>query len=342
MAVKVLIILGLLMVMIVRGSILKCETPGRFPHPEDCGSYVHCIPGVDGQLTARVKHCFGFPYSPNERRCVSHDQQPGCTTIGLKDKVPVPVLQFLCEEGKPNAGCYNCKTAYECINGIPYVDICADTEACTDNINFGGGACLPYLLVEVYGSCECENTGLMADSYNETFYIYCDVTTDHTTMDLYQCDNGKLFSSTSLTCEEPQPPVVPDIPPCDGSTDTRVNPNDCSYSYTCLPDNSTRVSQCGSNEYFDQDLDSCESACSFVTTTLSRAEKCSQVGYNPDPTDCTKYYVCLTQYAEPYKHETCPLGYFDPSEKICVTGPLPNDCIPFDYSQCPGYDKLMC
>ncbi|XP_053628701.2 uncharacterized protein [Cherax quadricarinatus] len=343
MAARVLIVLGSLMVMNVRGSVMKCQTPGRFPHPEDCGSYVNCVPaGDNGQLTAEEGHCFGFPYSPAERRCVSHNQQPGCTTIGLKYIAPVPALQFLCEDQDSAAGCYNCKTAYECIDATAYADVCDNSESCTDYESFGGGACLPIKAVDSTGSCLCIQIGLMADSYNESFYMYCDPNTDPKTMDLYQCDEGEVFSPDTLTCEEPQPTVPTQIPLCDGSTETRVNPYDCSYSYTCLPDGTVRTSYCGADKYYDENAALCEDKCSFVTTTPSVADMCPEIGNQPDPTDCTKYYVCLIVGQEPYKVETCPAGYFDSESLACTAGLLPDYCTAFDYSQCPGYNNLNC
>ncbi|XP_053628611.2 uncharacterized protein [Cherax quadricarinatus] len=350
MAARFFLFFGFLMVMCqlmtAEGRVLKCQAPGRFPHPEDCGSYIDCIPvGSDGQLTANEGHCFGFPYSSADRRCVSHDQQPGCKTKKSRNSIPLPGLQFLCEKNKP-VGCYHCKLAYKCIDGTPYVSLCQHTETCLEDEAFGGGACLPYGFPSVNDRCICTGTGLMSDSYNDTYYIYCDTSANPVTMEMFECPEGKTFTSSSNTCEGfARPPhhwETPETPLCDGPSTTRVNPNNCSFSYTCLPDNTTRSSYCGNRSYFNQDTGRCEDKCSFVTTVSSDAILCPERGNLNHPTDCTKYYVCLNKYEAPYALQSCPTGHFDFITQSCVSGPLPPECAVFTYSKCPGHDMLVC
>lgn len=327
------------------GSAMKCQTEGRFPHPDDCGRYLDCLPtGAEGQLEAREGHCFGFPYSPSDRRCVSHDQMPECVIKAPRGSIPVPSLQFHCEgENSGATGCHHCKTAYQCIDGKAYVTMCGNEDTCSPDERFGGGTCLPYTFGENPEECRCSKTGLTLDSYNNTYYIFCDASTAPPTLNMYQCPQGKIFNDVSKTCEdsgdsfseEPE-----ETPACDGSTTTKVNPNDCSWSYTCLPDGTVKSVPCKRNQYYDETSGMCDDKCNVLGSVGSPSDLCPEVGYNSDPADCTKYHLCTEAGKEPYLTITCPEGSrFDSGTKKCVSG---LDGCTFDYTQCPGHDDLNC
>ncbi|XP_071529529.1 uncharacterized protein [Panulirus ornatus] len=346
---SILLSLGTLLVVChvvtVAGGTLQCQTEGRFPHPDDCGSYVDCLPtGADGRLEAREGYCFGFPYSPSQRRCVSHDQMPNCVIKAPRGSVPIPSLQFLCGENSGSTGCHHCKIAYQCIDGKAYVTLCGESDICSDDERFGGGACLPYSFETDPIRCRCDKLGLAADSYNNTYFIFCDTSTSPPTQDMYQCPDGKTFNSDSKTCEESgdsfsEEPA--ETPACDGSTDTKVNPNDCSWSYTCLPDGTVKSVPCKRSEYFDESTGSCAEKCSVVGSgSTSPGDLCTGVGIVKDPADCTKYHLCTEVGKEPVSTKTCPEGNrFDINEKKCVPG---LDGCSFDYTQCPGHADLNC
>ncbi|KAK8749730.1 hypothetical protein OTU49_015505 [Cherax quadricarinatus] len=325
--------------MTTQASVLECQTPGRFPNPEDCSSYVDCLPdGPDGQLRAREGDCFGFPYSPAERRCVPLDRDTGCATKGLRNSLPVPALQYLCE-GTSNVGCIHCRMAYQCIGDNVYVSECEDPDICSENDSFGGGACLPYSVLHSGDNCYCSKTGLISDSYNDTYYMYCDANATPIKIDMFSCAEGETFVDSTGKCEAPQPI---EIPPCDGSSATRVNPNDCSYSYTCLPDNSVKTSYCGENKYFYENNGTCVDACYLDISLPTGGALCPDEGNQMDPADCTKYYVCLIPGQEPYASKQCVTGFFDSNENKCVSEPIPSGCIPVDYTKCPGHDQQNC
>ncbi|XP_053628703.1 uncharacterized protein [Cherax quadricarinatus] len=324
----------------VQGSVLECQTTGKFPHPEDCGKYVVCLQdGPVGQFTAKEGYCFGFPYSPTERRCVSHDQQPDCFTKGLRNSLSVPHLNFLCNNGRTQ-GCFHCKLPYFCINNSAYVSQCDEYEACSEHV-FGSPLCLPYS----YNTdvCFCNKTGLMPDYYNDTYYMFCiaNANQSHVTSYIYACPEGKTFSSTSNNCEESKPPVTPETPSCDGSTATRVNPNDCSYFYTCLPDNTVRTSSCGVDKYFFEKNGTCVPKCSVITHSNDEY-LCQTEGKVWTTENCTRYHLCLKEGEKPHATKKCPTGYFNSLDKACSTQTPPPECIVFDYSKCPGHDKLNC
>ncbi|XP_071529528.1 uncharacterized protein [Panulirus ornatus] len=330
----------------VTGSALKCRKEGRFQHPDDCGSYVDCLPtGSGGRLEAREGSCFGFPYSPSHRRCVSHHLMPGCVTKVSRSSIPLPSLQFLCEDDESQgAGCHHCKMSYKCIGGNVHAFVCSDLDTCLEDERFGGGDCLPYDFTAQEQKCKCEKIGLVSDSYNDTYYIFCDTSRTPPKLDMLQCPQDMIFSSDSKTCEYDSSAGsdAPETPACDGLTGTRVNPNECSWSYTCLPDGTVRSVPCKRSEYFDEITGSCVEKCRLLDSLPdSSGELCVTVGNNKDPIDCTKYHICTEIGGKPYQTKECPQGsHFDESENTCVSGQ--GDCSRFDYSQCPGHDDLNC
>ncbi|XP_042867434.1 uncharacterized protein LOC122250165 [Penaeus japonicus] len=330
----------LLLVGYARSSPLQCREEGRFPHPDSCGSYVDCLPGPGDEMVAREGDCHGFPFSPALRRCVSHEEYPECVTKAARIAFPLSDFDYLCAEGA-SVGCVHCRLAYECIDDKAYIDPCQAGDTCSDYPLFGGGACLPYnYTLGKSSKCDCSQIGTTPDSYNTTYYLYCDPNSAPEVVEVFTCKEGKTYSNVTNTCESAACSEEPPVPACNGQTGTFVNPNQCSWYYTCLPDGTSRSSCCGdAKQYFNENSKACEDACALASSTAP-ANPCdgSTEGKVADPSDCTKFVFCDNGSTEPIKTQSCPSGtYFDTSS--CVVGECPNPSI---YSTCPGFADLGC
>lgn len=316
-----------------------CKEEGRFPHPDSCGSYVDCLPGPGDDLVAREGDCHGFPFSPSLRRCVSHEEYPECVPKAARVAFPLSDFDYLCDGGASSPGCIHCRLAYECIGGKAYIDPCLEGNTCSDDKLFGGGACLPYNFTLVKSNkCDCSQLGLAPDSYNSTYYLYCDPNSAPDVVEVYSCEEGKTFSNVTNDCEEAACSNEPVVPACNGQTGTFVNPNQCSWYYTCLPDGSSRSSCCSEpGQYFNEASLACEDACVLANNTAPASPCTGKEGKFPDLSDCTKFVYCDTSNT-PIKTQSCPSGtYFEGGS--CVPGECTN---PMDFSNCPGFAALNC
>ncbi|XP_037789558.1 uncharacterized protein LOC119585015 [Penaeus monodon] len=332
--------LAVLLLQTAYVSSQLCTEEGRFPHPDSCGSYVDCLPGAGDEMVVREGDCHGFPFSPSLRRCVSHEEYPECVTKAARVAFPLSDFDYLCDGGASTVGCIHCRLAYECIGNKAYIDPCAEGDTCSDYVPFGGGACLPYNFTLVKSDkCDCSQIGLAPDSYNSTYYLLCDPNSAPGVVEVFSCDEGKTYSNVTNNCEAAACSSEPAVPACNGQTGTFVNPNQCSWYYTCLPDGSSRSSCCGeARQYFNETSQTCVDACALANSTAP-ASPCDGVsmGKFADPADCTKYVYCDTS-TTPIKTQTCPSGtYFDGSG--CVAGECTNQV---NAADCPGFADLGC
>lgn len=67
----------------------QCVTEGRFPHPNDCGSYIDCLPD-----TMQVHSCNGGAFHPIYRTCVALDQVSDLVCVFLKLSTLLVRVQF--------------------------------------------------------------------------------------------------------------------------------------------------------------------------------------------------------------------------------------------------------
>ncbi|KAK8407726.1 hypothetical protein O3P69_002342 [Scylla paramamosain] len=259
----------------VNGGTLECRREGRFPHPENCASYVDCFRNADDVLVAREGHCHGYPYSPEKRRCVDHSEKPDCVTKGIRNSFRASDFNYLCAQDESGAGCVNW----------------------------------------IKDKCSCKKVGLVKDPYDAAYFHYCG--SNGAIPEIIPCEADKEFSEETQTCEVN--PGEPEIPSCDGKTGTFVNPNDCSWSYTCLPGGTVRASSCGNDEYFKDGL--CEKKCSFGEPAV--LEPCTGPGFLIYPDDCTKYIFC-TDTGESPEVKFCSEGFFfNEDTKRCTDTTLP-------------------
>lgn len=329
-------------------SPLHCRAEGRFPHPEDCGRYVDCIPsGAGREFLAREGQCPGYPFSPSLRRCVPRENNPDCVPKAPKASFRYPDLDYLCARDADAVGCFHCRLAYYCVDGRAHLRACGGGDSCSDHAAFGSGACLPRdQTVRFSKKCQCSPSTPTPDSYNSSYYIGCDEADGPLTVE--SCPFGQIFSDEARACRSapPEPCAVePETPSCDGESGTRVNPLDCRWAYTCLPNGSVRTSCCKDpNHYFDQETQSCIEACSILKS-FDRSSLCPGFGVMKDPRDCTKYHLCLGARREPFSSLTCSEGsYYHEASRRCRQGDVGRACVTsaFDYTSCPQNRNITC
>ncbi|XP_069986178.1 uncharacterized protein [Penaeus vannamei] len=332
----------------VAGSPLLCRAEGRFPHPDDCGRYVDCIPsGAGREFFVREGQCPGYPFSPSLRRCVPREAYPGCVPEAPRASFRHPELDYLCARDAGAVGCFNCKLAYSCVDGRAHLRVCGGRDTCSDHPAFGSGACLPQdQTVRFSQKCLCSPTALTPDSYNSSYYIGCEEAEGP--LKVESCPLGQIFSEEAKACRNAPPKpcaAEPGTPPCGGKTGTRVNPKDCRWSYTCLPNGAVRTSCCkGASQYFDEESLSCVEACSILRP-LARSSLCPGFGLMKDPKDCTKYHLCLAARREPFRSLACSAGsYYDEATRRCRQGDVGRACVAsaFDYTSCPQNHNITC
>ncbi|KAK4328989.1 hypothetical protein Pmani_000625 [Petrolisthes manimaculis] len=299
-------------------------------------------------MVSREKDCFGFPFSPSLKRCVSHEEMPQCQPKPVKRNrlMQIPDLDYLCVDHAVLGGCYHCYAGYICISHKAYVELCTTQDSsCSDSVPFLG-SCLPQLNSFTQNACVCDSVKLYKDLYNENFYHYCDPNSASAKRETYQCPAGEIFNDITEDCE---PPTVhttpaPPTPPTCTSTGTYVNPSNCQYYYTCLPGGTIRTGRCEDGEFYSEVDNACLTNCTLAKPEITAEQKCpdSSPGKYEDARDCQLYYNCLG-LGNVYSNATCPgTTHFDDALRTCVAGPLPADCKPFQYSACPGYDAQLC
>ncbi|XP_063859537.1 uncharacterized protein LOC135100498 [Scylla paramamosain] len=184
----------------VNGGTLECRREGRFPHPENCASYVDCFRNADDVLVAREGHCHGYPYSPEKRRCVDHSEKPDCVTKGIRNSFRASDFNYLCAQDESGAGCVNCKITFSCINGNATINTCDASSVCDDTQEvFGYSVCLPPLSLGIKDKCSCKKVGLVKDPYDAAYFHYCG--SNGAIPEIIPCEADKEFSEETQTCE---------------------------------------------------------------------------------------------------------------------------------------------
>ncbi|XP_063599181.1 protein psiA-like [Penaeus indicus] len=151
------------------------------------------------------------------------------------------------------------------------------------------------------------------DPKNCTQYYLClngEVPTDHPLW----CDPGEIFDTTLNECQpgsgctDQCPATVPNCHfTCDGLYDLVSDPSSCSQYFVCLPHGLEPFGCPAGAPYFNGEscVDDKGACCSDPCTPFCEAAT-TQV---PDPTDCTKYYICLEPgLASEEYHFTCDAG----------------------------------
>ncbi|XP_045131011.1 uncharacterized protein LOC123516056 isoform X2 [Portunus trituberculatus] len=319
----------------VNGGTLECRREGRFPHPENCAHYVDCFRNARDVLVAREGHCHGYPYSPEKRRCVDHSEKPDCVTKEVRNSFRASDFNGLCAGNEFAAGCVNCKMTFSCIKGNATIGAC-DSKTVCDNTNpdFGYSVCLPPASISD-DKCSCKKVGLVKDHHNPAYFHYC--AASGALPEIFACEDDKEFNELNQACEVN--PGQPTIPPCNGKIGTFVNPNDCSWSYTCLPGDMVRTTSCGTDEYFQDGA--CKKKCLFGAPT--QIQPCTASGFFIYPGDCTKFLFCPSSSGSSEVKE-CPDGlFYNDDDKRCTDATLPKRCESlggFDYLSCPGHDDV--
>lgn len=314
--------------------ILECRQEGRFPHPQDCGSYVDCLRTAGGELLAREGHCHGYPFSAEKRRCVHHSERPDCVIKGTRIAFPAPDFNFACAVDEFAAGCLNCNLAFTCIKGNATIDICDSSSICDTSPLFGGSVCLPPASV-TNSPCECSSIGLVKDPFNATYFHFCDSNTK--IPETFACERGSEFNNETKKCEASSS-IPPQVPPCEGKTGSFVNPNDCSWSYTCIPGGIVRNSHCSSEKYFNETSGACVEKCAFGK--VAEVNPCTVLGLSPHPNDCTKYLSCKEVGKLPEEVACYPGFFYNNDKKRCSETSPPTGCKKgFDYLTCPGHKE---
>ncbi|KAK3854690.1 hypothetical protein Pcinc_038853 [Petrolisthes cinctipes] len=318
-------------------SAFTCHTEGRFPLPDDCGKFVDCLVGPDGKMISRERDCVGYPFSPDKKRCVGHQEMPNCQPKAFDDtKSPhVPGLDFHCVDPAVKGACEHCYIGINCIDGNAHVNLCTDfDDSCADEVF--EGHCIPNTVIPPAKEA-CIPIGIKKyiDYFNVTYYHACDENARF--RQTYTCTAGTYFNEDTKECEEETPP-----PECNsGSNGPVVNPDNCQHYYNCLPDGTLLIGNCETEQYFYEATQECVASCQIKELEGNDTfVPCSGEGdYDRNPGDCTIYYLCIGNGIE----QKCPEGaYFDIDQERCVSGPLPDECQPqFDYTQCPGYDSVV-
>ncbi|XP_050726876.1 uncharacterized protein LOC127003841 isoform X5 [Eriocheir sinensis] len=337
------LVVGCYLVAAVQGGTLTCRQEGRFPHPEDCGSYVDCIRTADGKFRVREGFCHGFAFSGKERRCVDLADKPDCVPKATRVSFPLSAFNFLCAEDEMRTDCLNCNLAFTCVTGTAVVDICDSDSLCEVSGDFGGSVCLP--IPSTTTKCKCDKTGLFQDPHNATYFSYCDINTQPYSLETFMCPEGLTFNSLTQKCEDSIPPTPPETPLCEDRTGSFVNPNDCRYYYTCIPGGIVRTSNCSEGQYYDAVNGKCEKKCTLAPPNAS-LEPCKALGHLPHPSkDCTKHLVCKKIGEDP-EVKDCPQDiYYNETARACKDTKPSADCKAnggFDYYSCPGHDDVAC
>ncbi|XP_047484360.1 mucin-2-like [Penaeus chinensis] len=152
------------------------------------------------------------------------------------------------------------------------------------------------------------------DPRNCTQYYLClngEVPTDHPLW----CEPGEIFDTTlnecqvGTDCTDQCPATVPNCHfTCNGTYDLVSDPSSCSQYFVCLPHGLEGPFGCPAGApYFNGEncVDDKDTCCSDPCTPFCEAA----VTQVPDPTDCTKYYICLEPgLASEEYHFTCDAG----------------------------------
>ncbi|XP_069178924.1 peritrophin-48-like [Procambarus clarkii] len=193
-------------------------------------------------------------------------------------------------------------------------------------------ACLP--------DCNGKNSGdKVPDPKNCTNYYICfddDINSDHP----IPCPSGNYFDPSSSACvpgsaDDCEAVCNPSdcLFTCNGSFSLISDPFDCGTFYICIAGQPTETLHCTIDApYFDgvNCVNNREECC-----TVSCVPYCQPgIALTPDPTDCTKYYMCVEEGAvDPNLQFTCGSGeHFDYQIGRCVLGAsCTNLCPPTNY-----------
>ncbi|XP_069178929.1 peritrophin-48-like [Procambarus clarkii] len=179
-------------------------------------------------------------------------------------------------------------------------------------------ACLP--------DCNGKNPlDKVPDPLNCTNYYIClgdGIASDHAV----PCPAGNYFppdgpdcTAVTGTCEATCQPPDCHIT-CNGSFSLISDPFDCGKYYICIAGQVTQTRYCDPDTYFNgvNCVDDKEVCC-----TVSCVPYCQPgIVETPDPTDCTKYYMCDVEGAvDPNLHFSCKSGeHFDYQIGRCASG----------------------
>nr|XP_045598727.1 peritrophin-48-like [Procambarus clarkii] len=180
-------------------------------------------------------------------------------------------------------------------------------------------------------ACDPDCTGktvgdLVPDPMNCTTYYIClgdGIPTDHSV----PCPDGQYFNPGKPGCDDMPPDGCQAAcqPPdcsitCKGSFTFIRDPFDCGTYYICIAGQPAQTLHCNTGTFFNGET--CVSD-KEVCCTVSCDPYCHPgIVQTPDPTDCTKYYICTqTGPVNPSFHYTCDSEqYFDYKIGRCASG----------------------
>ncbi|XP_045600706.2 peritrophin-48-like [Procambarus clarkii] len=162
------------------------------------------------------------------------------------------------------------------------------------------------------------------DPLNCTNYYICladNIPSDHSV----PCLNGQHFDPVDPKCKNGTACTPTCVPPdcpitCNGSFSLISDPFDCGTYYICVSGQVSNALHCNPDTYFNGE--NCVSN-KEVCCTVSCDPYCHPgIVQTPDPTDCTKYYICTqTGPVNPSFHFTCGSEqYFDYRIGRCAAG----------------------
>ncbi|XP_068232339.1 uncharacterized protein [Palaemon carinicauda] len=284
------------------GKHFHCTKEGRFGDPEDCGSFLDCIPDKKGGLTARHGSCRGRAFDPDTKTCVDLRKADGCKPRTARSLNSDLSLSHICEGTEDGFICADCKTLVNCVNGIAYPEPCSQGDFCATNlVDFGGDVCYPDKPEE----CMCEKPhSFKRDPYETGRFLFCEKEASDPV--IYHCPDDHYFNSTISQCVNTM-----GLPDCEKIGVFAV-PADCNIYYTCIFTTTGWVQKpfsCNEGLMYNEHKGRCENPCNWDDGTFT----CQKEGRFPDPLNCNRYYECVAD--ESYEgglrqtgHE-CPEGY---------------------------------
>ncbi|XP_042893571.1 multiple epidermal growth factor-like domains protein 10 [Penaeus japonicus] len=185
--------------------------------------------------------------------------------------------------------------------GVIYATSCE--PSCVESAVFGTKKCLP-------------PTTMVEDPMNCTQFYYC-LANCEVMQHPVPCEPGNIFDpvagecATGTDCKASCDPGICHLT-CNGTMDMISDPTDCNNYFICFPHGIEGPFHCPADSpYFNgetcvvENSECCEGNC---------LPFCDTAGVQiPDPTDCTKYYICIKagEMASEDFHFTCNSGNFD-------------------------------